>query len=303
MDVSFYTLDSKYDDLRVSVLSVRPDVIPVAVLQLAHGMCGSKERFLPFMEFLASMGVICFANDHRGHGDSVKSEKDLGYMYDGGHKAFVDDMKLLTDHIRDKYSGLPIYLLGHSMGSLAARAYLRLYPKSIDGLILCGSPGYNPMAPAGYALTSIACSFGLGRMRPKLIQRLASETFNRHFAPEGYQAWVCSDPEVRKAFLNDPKHNFRFTLNGSRVLMALMIEAYSSKGWKTVNPEFPILFLSGNDDPCNGGPSGIDKAAAVLHEAGYGRIDIKIYPAMRHEVLNEIGKERVWRDILDFIGR
>lgn len=303
MDVSFFTLDSAYDDLKISVVCVCPDVTPVAALQLSHGMCGSKERFLPLMEYLASKGVICFANDHRGHGDSVKSGDDLGYMYEGGHKALVDDMKLLSDHIRGKYEDLPLFMLGHSMGSLAARAYLKQYPDMIDGLIICGSPGYNPFSPAGYVLTSLACRCGLGRMRPKLLQKFASDIFNRPFASEGPQAWICSDPAVRAAFLDDPRHNFRFTFNASRALMALMLQTYSSKGWKKADPDLPVFFLSGDDDPCIGGPSGIDKAAAVLHEAGYRRIDINIYPAMRHEILNEIGKERVWRDIMGFIGR
>ena len=140
-------------------------------------------------------------------------------------------------------------------------------------------------------------------MRPKLLQKFASDIFNQPFASEGHQAWICSDPAVREAFLNDPRHNFRFTFNALRALMALMLQTYTSKGWKKADPDLPLLFLSGNDDPCNGGPSGIDKAAAVLHEAGYRSIDINIYPAMRHEILNEIGKERVWRDILGFIGR
>lgn len=302
MDVSFYTLTSAYDDLMLSVACVCPDTAPVAALQLSHGMCGSKERFMQFMEFLASRGVVCFANDHRGHGASVKSEDDLGYMYKGGGRALVDDMKLLTDHIRSIYPGLPVYLLGHSMGSLAARSYLKLYPDAVDGLIICGSPGYNPMAPAGYALTSIACGCGLGRMRPRLIQKFASDIFNRTFAAEGHQAWICSDPQVRRTFLDDPKHNFRFTVNGSRALMALMIRSYSSRHWNVSEPDLPVIFLYGDDDSCNGGVSGIAKAAAVLREAGYRHIRIKRYPAMRHEILNEIGKEGVWQDILEFMG-
>ena len=145
MDVSFYTLDSSYDDLKVSVVSVCPDGRPSAVLQLAHGMCGSKERLIPFMEYLAGEGIACFANDHRGHGASIKSENDLGYMYDGGQVALVEDMKMLTDRIKDQYPDIPVFLLGHSMGSMAARVYLKRYPDALDGVIICGSPDYNPI--------------------------------------------------------------------------------------------------------------------------------------------------------------
>ena len=303
MNVSFYTFDSAYDDLQISVVSVLPDAGPKAVVQLAHGMCGTKERLMPFMEYLAGEGIACFANDHRGHGTSVKSEKDLGYMYDGGRQALVADMKMLTDRIKARYPDIPIFLLGHSMGSMAARVYLRTYPDAVDGLIICGSPGYNPMAPVVCRLLSVLCRCGLGRMRTRMAQTLASQIYNRRFASEGPQAWVCSDPQVRMTFNDSPKHNYKFTVNASHALMGLMQETYSTQGWKNMCSELPILFLAGNDDPCAGGPSGIDRALAVLHEAGYRSISVKIYPAMRHEILNEIGKERVWRDILEFIGQ
>ena len=302
MDVVFYTLKSILDGLDISVVKVIPDGRPVAVLQLAHGMCGSKERFLPFMEYMAGMGVACYANDHRGHGQSVRTEEDLGYMYGAGEKGIVDDMKLLSGHIKEEYEGIPLFLLGHSMGSMAVRAYLKKYQEMIDGVILCGTPGYSPAAPLGYALSSFLCSCGLGRKRAAIIQNHTSRMYNRPFASEGHQAWTCSDPAVRKSFAGNPRHNFIMTFDGSKALLGLMLQAYSSERGRKADDGLRILFLSGEDDPCMGGAAGLDKAVAVMHESGYRRISVKIYPAMRHEVLNEIGKERVWRDIADFMG-
>ncbi len=86
---------SHYDGLDIRVVVVRPVEEPAAVLQIAHGMCGSKERYMPFMEFMSRNGIACIIHDHRGHGDSVKSDKDLGYMYEGGADALVDDMRLV----------------------------------------------------------------------------------------------------------------------------------------------------------------------------------------------------------------
>lgn len=71
-----FFLESAYDGLRISVLEVTPVEKPKAVLFLAHGLCGCKERFLPFMEYLAMNGVACVANDHRGHGSSIRNEED-----------------------------------------------------------------------------------------------------------------------------------------------------------------------------------------------------------------------------------
>jgi alpha-beta hydrolase superfamily lysophospholipase len=80
-----------------------------------------------------------------------------------------------------------------------------------------------------------------------------------------------------------------------------MLEAYSHDGWNVSKPDLPVMFLSGEDDSCMGGPAGLDKAVCALKEAGYRNVGIMTYPAMRHEILNEIGKERVWQDILSFI--
>lgn len=296
------TLRSRYDGLDISVMVVRPAGEAKAVLQLAHGMSGCKERFLPFMEFMAEQGVVCVANDHRGHGDSVKTSGDLGYMYDGGQEALIDDMRGVTEAICNEYPEIPVFLLGHSMGSLAARVYAREDDSMLDGIILCGSPGYTSMAPLAYFLSYFLDAVGLGRWRPKLAYRITSDLYNHDFDSEGPMAWICSDPLVRKAYLEDPKTGFRFTVNANKVLMGLMMGAYSHSGHKAGKKELPVIFLSGDDDPCTGGAGGLDRAMAAMHEAGYCNICLKTYPAMRHEVLNEIGKERVWQDVLDFMN-
>ena len=296
------TLRSRYDELDISVVVVRPEGEARAVLQLAHGMSGCKERFMPFMEFMAAHGVVCVANDHRGHGGSVKTSEDLGYMYDGGWKALIDDMRGVTEAIADEYPGVPLFLLGHSMGSLAARVYAKEDDSSLDGLIICGSPGYTPLAPLGYFISKALNFMGSGRWRPQLAHRLTNEVYNYGFDGEGPMAWICSDPQVRKDYIDNPRLGFRFTVNANMVLMRLLMMAYSSEPGARVNRSLPVLFLSGEDDPCTRGSYGLDKATAAMHEAGYDDIRAKTYPAMRHEVLNEIGKERVWQDVLDFMG-
>lgn len=298
--MKFYSPD---DLLGISVMNVFPEGEVKAVLQIAHGMCGCKDRFLPFMEYMAENGVVCIANDHRGHGYSVLSDDDLGYMYGGGSKALVEDMREVTLMAEERYPGLPIYLLGHSMGSLAARVYLKRYDNALTGLLICGSPAYNPFAGFAKEVTRLMEKLGMGHMRPRFLQKLMSAELNHEFKSEGPQAWTCSDPEIRQRFASDPKTNFRFTVNGTHCLMELMQEAYSHDGWNVTNPDLPVIFLSGEDDPCMGGPSGLDKAVCALRETGYSNVKIKTYPAMRHEIINEIGKERVWQDILSFVSQ
>ena len=302
MRIEEATLRSRFDGLDISVIVMRPEGEARAVLQLAHGMSGCKERFIPFMDYMAEHGVVCVANDHRGHGESVKSSQDLGYMYGGGWQALVDDMRGVTEAIAYEYPKVPVFLLGHSMGSLAARVYAREDDSGLAGLILSGSPAYNALAPLGYYFLTVLDFMGLGRWRPRLAHQLANDIYNYDFDAEGPMAWICSDPQVREAYFENPKTGFRFTVNANKVLMSLLIRAYSHSASMPVNHHMPVLFLSGEDDPCIKGAEGLEKAFAAMHESGYDDIRTKTYPAMRHEVLNEIGKERVWQDVLDFMG-
>lgn len=297
----YLELKSHYDNLSLGVMAISPAWDTLAVLHVSHGMCGNKERFVPFMEYMAENGVACVAHDHRGHGSSVRTIDDLGYMYEGGHDALVEDIGLVFRWSKSRFPGVRSIMLGHSMGSLALMSYLRGSSFLPDGAVLCGIPGYSPFAPVAYCLSTLICRIGLGHMRPRIIRKITSDRYNHDFASEGEMAWTCSDSEMRKAFAEDPLHNFIFTFNGNRALMGLMTDAYAHEDITMRSYDMPVLILSGEDDSCAGGRGGLSKAACAIHEYGFRNVGIKTYPAMRHEILNEIGKERVWRDILDFI--
>ena len=296
-----FRLKSSYDGLNISMLVVAPKEKPKAILQLAHGMCGCKERFIPFMDYLAENGILCVASDHRGHGESVKVEADRGYMYSGGYKALVDDMKMVSDWAHKSNPELPLFLLGHSMGSLAARVYVKKYDYEISGLILCGSPSRNEMSYPAYHLAHLVSLLAHGRIRMKYIQRTVNRRYNKQFSSEGPMAWLCADPSVCKAFTEKPESNFAFTANASFALMSLFKETYSTRGWKLSNPEMPVYFISGDDDPCMLSEPVFHDSVSYMTSVGYRDVSSAIYSGMRHEVLNEIGKESVWQDILQHI--
>ena len=120
------TFHSQADGLEISVLALLPDGKKEeyrGIVQLVHGMSEHKERYLPFMEYLAEKGYVTVIHDHRGHGKSIRREEDLGYMYGGGAKAMLTDIHTVNKKIRDRFKNLPLILFGHSMGSLAVRAY------------------------------------------------------------------------------------------------------------------------------------------------------------------------------------
>lgn len=185
-------LDASADGLQLATAVIKPSGRTTGVLQVAHGMCDHKERYYPFMQYMAQHGYVCVVHDHRGHGESVKSPTDLGYMYSGGWRAMVDDLHIVNQWIHRQYSTLPIFLLGHSMGSMVARSYAKRYDSTIDTLIVCGSPSRNPAVGLARLLARLCTLLAGGHSRPQLLQRLTFGTFNRPFRHEGYPQHGCA---------------------------------------------------------------------------------------------------------------
>ena len=124
-------LPASADDLTLSLLVSVPEGTPRGVFQLVHGMCEHKERYIPFMEFLTAHGYVCVIHDQRGHGASVKSVQDLGYLYEGGWRAMVEDVRVVCDWAQQEYPGLDYTLFGHSMGSMTVRSFAKRYDNDV----------------------------------------------------------------------------------------------------------------------------------------------------------------------------
>lgn len=294
-------IKSPFDGLSISLVSATPVGSPKAVIQIAHGICGRKERFEEFMTYAATNGYACVAHDHRGHGESVLKESDRGYSYQGRSAALVADMMEVTSWIRQEFPDTPIYLLGHSMGSLVARTYIKKDDTGISGLILCGSPSYDKRVPIGYFLVKLLSLINHGRIRPIALQNSSTTKFNERFKDEGDKAWTCSVPSVRKAVREDPACNFAITADYSLTLMELMRETYSRRGWHSSNNSMPVLFLSGDDDPCLVDKHKFLHSVDCMRQVGYANVSYRLFPGMRHEVMHEKDKEEVWTEIMKFI--
>ncbi len=295
-----FRITSNHDSLDLGVSLFIPEH-PQAILQIVHGMAEHRFRYYDFMEFCAAQGFVIIIHDHRGHGDSVKSSQDLGYFYEHGVDGVVADVHQITEYIKSQYPGLPLTLLGHSMGSLIARCYAKQYDYELNRLIICGSPSKNLAARAGRALVRAIKLFRGDRYRSRLVSNLFNRNFSKRFPNEGSEnSWIVSDPAVVAAYDADPKSGFNFTLNGYEALLSLSLETYRKKGWQLQNPTLPILFIAGSDDPCIISHRDFAKAVNFMRKVGYTDVRSRLYPGMRHEILNEIGKQDVWQDVVDF---
>ena len=302
-NIENFTIKSKKDDLNLSLIKVTPkDKKLKGILQVAHGMSEHKERYLPFLDYMSSLGYVCIINDHRGHGKSVKSIEDLGYFYDNGADALVEDLHQITEVIKEEYPKLPVYLFGHSMGSLAIRAYIKKYDYEVDGLIVCGCPSDNKGSRIGKKISEVLSLIKGDHYRSKFIDKLVTGVFNSKIKDStSNNDWICTDKKIVKDFDKDPLCGFTFTVNGFCSLFDLMNKVYSKKGWELINDKLPIWFISGEEDPCMGSKKKFLNAVNLLKEVGYKNVSYKIYSKMRHEILNEKDREKVFKDISDKI--
>lgn len=300
MQTENFTLESSYDKLPLSCTVYEPDGEAKGIFQIVHGMCEYKERYDGFMRFLAENGFIAAAHDHRGHGESVKNEADLGWFGDKKAEAIVEDAVQVTKFLKGKYPGLPVVLFGHSMGSMVVRCYIQKHDDEIDKLVVCGSPSKNPGAGAGIAVAKSVALFKGERYRSKMLAQLSTGNGDKKFPGEGKGAWLTRDKEIVKAYNADPRCNFIFTCNGFENLFRLMKKTYDGGRYEVKNPRLPVFFVSGGDDPVLIEENKWQKAQQLLRDVGYKNVSGKLYHQMRHEILNEIGKEAVYADLLAF---
>ena len=293
-----FTVPGAADGVRLKTLVIAPES-PKAVVQLVHGMAEHKERYIPFMNYLSEAGYACVICDLRGHGETVEKKEDLGWLGKGGMKALVDDVNCVTVWIQEHYPGLPCFLFGHSMGSMVVRSYIKRYDRDVAGVIVCGSPSKNPAAGLGDFLAGCIGLFRGQRYRSQFLADLCTGNNDKKFASDSIKnAWLSVNRANVEAYNNDPLCGFVFTVNGYRNgLFRLMKDIYSPDGWTVTNPDLPIHFIAGAEDPCIINLKKFSQAVSFLRNRGYREVTSQVYPGMRHEILNETGREDVWRDV------
>ncbi len=294
------------DRLPREILIVSPDDGKQikGVVQLIHGMAEHKERYLPFMEFLAENGYVAAIHDIRGHGKSVKDDSDYGYFYKNGARKIIEDVHDVTEELKEMYGEeTPYVLFGHSMGSLIARCYIKQYDFELDGVILSGSPSENKALPAARAIATAIGTFKGERYRSKFLNNLSFGSYAKDIEDRKTDFdWLSHDEKVVQEYIDNPLDGFMFTINGYLGLFNLLEWTYSLSGYVMRNPDMKIHFVSGEEDPCMVSEKAFMEAVERPQHAGYQNVTYKLYPGMRHEILNEVDKQIVYDDLLEIIN-
>ncbi len=278
---------------------------PRAVLQIAHGMSEYIDRYAEFASFLAQHGFVVCGNDHLGHGATASSSEMLGYFSaKDGASYLVEDVHLLHNILLARYPGLPLFLLGHSMGSFITRAYVAKYGNGLAGYICSGTSGPNPAVTISLLLAKLE-KRRIGELgRSEFLDKLAFGSYNKR-CPDKRTSfdWLTRDTELVDRYVNDPWCGYVFTSAGFHTLFTLL-KNVSDTGWaNSVPKQLPILMISGDNDPVGNYSKGPNTVYSRLRKAGLVDLTLKLYENCRHELLNEINRQDVYRDVLEWLSK
>ena len=274
---------------------------PKAVVKIAHGMAEHSARYDDFAQFLNANGYIVVMNDHRGHGLTA-SKDSLGYEQGDMWTNNVKDQLAILDYCRDKWGGLPLFMMGHSYGSFITQAVIEEHP-DVNGFVLCGS---NLMKGASFSLFRMIakgmCRHKGGRYPAELIVKLSFKMYERKFP--GQNAWLNRDEAEVKKYNDDPMNGFTCSANFYRSFMNGIRNLYKNEFYSQINQDKPLLIIAGSDDPVGAYGKGVKKLDAFYtSKVGVKDVTLHLYDGARHEILNEQCKEQVYDDVINWLDK
>ena len=244
---------------------------PKAAVVFVHGICEHLGRYTYIKDKFIEEGYNVYRYDARGHG---RSEGKRGHLED--FDDYLDDLDIFIDMIKRENKGLKVVLVGHSMGGLVATAYTSKYPNKVDLLALSGAANRCPKVASAIKFVPYHI---LGRLN-----------YNNKLGNA-----VCSVKEVGIEYNKDPLVLKKVTF---RLLGNAFIKGTKFVGNNINNIKCPTLVMHGEKDGV------VEKA---IGEWTYGNLkckdkELKIYTNLYHEIFNEVIKDRVIKDLLDWIN-
>jgi alpha-beta hydrolase superfamily lysophospholipase len=274
------------DGTQITAYRWDPAGAPRAVVQLTHGMGEHAQRYEYVARALNDAGFAVYAQDHRGHGASSDPEA-LGDMGPGSWPALVEDIGLLSARIRAEHPGLPLILLGHSMGSFAVQQYLLDHSADVDGVALTGTAAIDVLESA-----------------LDLDQPLDLAMFNAAFQPARTAFdWLSRDETIVDAYVADPYCGFGIDPASAKLMFLGARRVADPAQVAAMTPGLPLYIAVGEADPVNGGLALLTPLTDRYAAAGLTDVTVRTYPGARHEVLNETNRDEIIGELISWIDR
>jgi alpha-beta hydrolase superfamily lysophospholipase len=254
------------------------------VVQIAHGAAEHLKRYDRLARALGAAGYAVVGADHRGHGVNA-AVHGLGEFGPRGFAGVVDDMAAVTAGAQARFPGAPLVLLGHSLGSFAAQAYLLGHADALSGLVLSGTAALDAL------LASRDPTGGL-------------KSFNAAFEPARTDFdWLSRDEAEVDAYVADPLCGFDIGPDSMASVAATAAAASSDPRLaRAAARRLPVYVISGEADPVVG-PGQAFARTLVDRYAGAGLTDLehRVYAGGRHEMFNETNRDEVVADLIAWL--
>jgi alpha-beta hydrolase superfamily lysophospholipase len=303
MQSSTFTLAAA-DGIELFVYRWLPDAAAKAVVQIVHGLAEHAGRYARLAGALTAAGYAVYADDHRGHGRTARDAAALGFFAErDGWQRCLDDLWRLNRRIAADHPGLPILLLGHSMGSFLAQHFISEHGDALAGAVLSASSGKPPPLAAIGRVVARLERLRLGAHgRSALIHALSFGAYNKPFAPARTPFdWLSRDAAEVDKYAADPLCGFPATVQLWIDLLDALPEIARPARQARIPKRLPIFIISGARDSVSADTKGLQQLLAAYRTAGLERVTHRFYPEARHELFNELNREEVTRDLVAWL--
>lgn len=296
---------------KISLKTINDDVVygyswtiehPVGNFFIVTGMEEYLLRYDDFANFLNSKGYNVYGLDHYGQGENAPEEKDLGIVPNSFYSKTVRNVDDLVKKYRKP--GLPNYIFAHSMGSFMLQDFIQRFANTPDKVIICGTNGPNANASykLGYQLARMICKFKGEKTTAKMLRSLAVGGYAKSIKNRKTDAdWLSYNEESNQKYLADPLCGHPSSNGFYRELLKGNRRLYLKKFMEKIKKDLPIFIIAGEEDPVGAKGKGPTKLAELYKSYGLTNVELKLYKHMRHEILNEPGRQTVYEDILNFV--
>ncbi|SFJ35973.1 Lysophospholipase, alpha-beta hydrolase superfamily [Chryseobacterium indologenes] len=299
---SAYLPSNMNNESRLFFTLFSPETVK-ATLLIVHGMQEHSGRYSEIAEYFANHGIAVVTYDHLGHGRSVRRKKEIGFFQlSKPDKRLVADAEMMADYLAGKYPDVPHFILGHSMGSFITRCLLQTASKKFTGAIITGTGG--PLRGISLLQGYLSLANFIAPHHRTFLNSVFTKVNNKRFKKDkdfGETSWLSINTLNRRAFEQDDLCGIPFTNNAFYTLFTIYKRATARNWASSVPPSFPFLFVSGENDPIGNFSEGVTQTVDHLKSDGFQNVDVKIYPDMRHEILNEEIREEVLKEIYNWI--
>lgn len=256
---------------------------PIGAVQIAHGLAEHAGRYDRLAQALNAAGFLAYATDHRGHGRT--GQANLGDFGAAGFDGLIADVAAYGAHLSEQHPELPVFLIGHSMGSFAAQSVMVEHSGQYAGVVLTGSTALDVLAG------TLAQSEG----------PVGLEAFNAGFPPRTGFEWLSRDEAEVDKYVADPWCGFETPPETLPQLFGQAARLADPGVLGRIRADLPVLIASGSDDPLAGGGQLVALLAQRYRDAGLTDVTLTIYPGARHEIFNETNRDEVTSDVVSWL--